>query len=41
MGILSAKLAHLPLLPRGARMALLGGSAIAIGVLIGTLVPVA
>ncbi len=41
MGILSAKLAHLPLLWRGARMALLGGSAIAIGVLIGTLVPIA
>lgn len=41
MGIVSARLAHLPLFWRGARMALLGGSAIAIGVLIGTLVPIA
>lgn len=41
VGMLSARLARLPLLWRGARMALLGGAAIAIGVIIGSLVPVA
>ena len=39
VGLLSAHLAHLPLLWRGARMAILGGAAIVIGVIIGSLMP--
>lgn len=39
MGVISARLARLPLLWRGARMALLGGAAIVVGVVIGSLVP--
>jgi len=39
MGIISARLAHLPVLWRGTRMALLGGSAIVMGVIIGALIP--
>ncbi|HUY62641.1 MAG TPA: VIT1/CCC1 transporter family protein [Candidatus Paceibacterota bacterium] len=41
VGMWSARLARLPLVWRGVRMVLLGGAAIAIGVVIGTLVPVA
>lgn len=41
MGAISARLARLPLFWRGARMALLGGSAIVIGVIIGALIPIA
>ncbi len=39
MGIISASFARLPLLWRGARMALLGGAAIALGVIIGLIIP--
>ena len=41
VGTLSARLANLPLWWRGVRMALLGGAAIGIGVLVGLFVPVA
>ncbi len=40
VGMISARLANLPRIWRGARMALLGGSAILIGVLIGAIAPV-
>ncbi len=40
VGMISARLAGLPLVWRGARMALLGGAAIALGVAIGAIVPV-
>ncbi|MFM2330600.1 MAG: hypothetical protein RLZZ26_107 [Candidatus Parcubacteria bacterium] len=39
VGMISARLARLPMLWRGARMALLGGAAILMGVIIGTIVP--
>ena len=39
VGILSAKFSRLPVVWRGVRMALLGGAAIVIGVVIGTLMP--
>lgn len=39
VGMLSAKISKLPLLWRGARMAFLGGAAIAMGVSIGLLMP--
>lgn len=39
-GMISAKVANLPLLWRGVRMALLGGTAIALGVVIGLIIPV-
>ena len=41
VGMLSARFSRLPMLWRGARMALLGGAAIAMGVAIGTFMPVA
>lgn len=40
VGVVSAHFAHLPSVWRGARMALLGGAAIIVGVVIGSLVPV-
>lgn len=40
VGMLSARFSRLPMLWRGARMALLGGAAIVMGVAIGTLMPV-
>jgi VIT1/CCC1 family predicted Fe2+/Mn2+ transporter len=40
VGMLSARFSHLPLLWRGARMALLGGAAIIMGVVVGSIVPV-
>lgn len=40
VGVVSARLARLPLLRRGTRMALLGGAAIIMGVVIGLIVPV-
>ena len=39
VGVLSARFSHLPAIWRGARMALLGGAAIVMGVTIGTLMP--
>lgn len=39
VGMLSARFSHLPMLWRGARMALLGGAAIIMGVIIGSIVP--
>jgi VIT1/CCC1 family predicted Fe2+/Mn2+ transporter len=39
VGMISASFSHLPMLWRGARMALLGGAAILMGVFIGLLVP--
>jgi len=39
VGMLSAKFSRLPVVWRGVRMALLGGAAIVIGVVIGTLMP--
>ncbi len=39
MGMISAKFSHLPLLWRGARMALLGSAAIALGIVIGLIIP--
>jgi VIT1/CCC1 family predicted Fe2+/Mn2+ transporter len=39
VGLLGAKLAKLPMLVRGVRMALLGGAAILIGVLVGLFLP--
>ncbi len=41
LGMMSARLSHLPALSRGFRMALLGGSAILIGAVVGMIVPVA
>lgn len=41
VGIVSARFSRLPMLWRGARMALLGGAAIAMGVAIGTFMPIA
>ena len=41
VGALSARYSRLPMLWRGARMALLGGAAILMGLIIGSLVPVA
>ncbi len=41
VGMLSARFSKLPMLWRGARMALLGGAAIVMGVVVGSLVPVA
>lgn len=41
VGMASARFSHLPMLWRGARMALLGGAAILMGVLIGLVVPIA
>ncbi len=41
VGMLSARLSHLPVVWRGARMALLGGAAIVMGVSVGLLMPVA
>jgi len=38
-GVISARFSRLPMMWRGARMALLGGAAIVIGVAIGTLMP--
>lgn len=40
VGVLSARLSNLPVVWRGARMALLGGAAIAMGVAVGLLMPV-
>ncbi|MHB8660401.1 MAG: VIT1/CCC1 transporter family protein [Minisyncoccota bacterium] len=40
LGMVSARLARLPLLWRGARMAFLGGAAIILGIIIGSIVPV-
>ena len=40
VGLASGKVARLPMLKRGIRMALLGGSAIVIGVIVGLFVPV-
>ncbi len=40
VGILSARFSRLPMLWRGARMALLGGATIVLGVSIGTFMPV-
>ena len=40
VGMVSARYSHLPMLWRGARMALLGGAAIVMGVVVGSLVPV-
>lgn len=39
VGVLSARFSRLPVIWRGARMALLGGGAIVIGVLVGSLFP--
>ncbi|MBI4089008.1 VIT1/CCC1 transporter family protein [Candidatus Kaiserbacteria bacterium] len=39
VGVLSARFSRLPMLWRGARMALLGGGAIVVGVVIGTFMP--
>jgi len=41
VGVVSARFSRLPMLWRGARMALLGGAAILMGVLTGSLVPAA
>lgn len=41
VGVLSARFSRLPMLWRGMRMALLGGAAILLGVVIGILMPVA
>lgn len=40
VGVLSARFSRLPMLWRGARMALLGGAAIVMGIAIGSLMPV-
>ena len=40
VGIISGRVARLPMLSRGIRMALLGGAAIILGVVIGSIVPV-
>ena len=40
VGMLSARFSHLPIIWRGVRMALLGGAAIVIGVVVGSLMPV-
>lgn len=40
VGVISGKMAKLPLLSRGFRMAVLGGAAIVVGVLVGSLFPV-
>lgn len=39
VGMISARFAHLPMVWRGARMALLGGAAILMGVVVGSIVP--
>lgn len=39
VGMVSARFSHLPLLWRGTRMALLGGAAIVMGVIVGSIVP--
>jgi VIT1/CCC1 family predicted Fe2+/Mn2+ transporter len=41
VGMISGKFAELPMLSRGVRMALLGGAAIVIGIVVGLLVPAA
>ena len=41
VGLVSARLSHLPVVWRGARMALLGGAAIVMGVIVGSIVPAA
>ena len=40
VGMLSGRIANLPMFVRGGRMALLGGAAIIIGVIVGSIVPV-
>ena len=40
VGVISARFSRLPMLWRGARMALLGGAAIVMGVAIGTFMPI-
>jgi VIT1/CCC1 family predicted Fe2+/Mn2+ transporter len=39
VGVVSARLSHLPVVWRGTRMALLGGASIGLGVLVGSLMP--
>lgn len=39
VGVLSARFSHLPVVWRGVRMALLGGAALVVGVLVGSLFP--
>lgn len=41
VGVISGKLARLPMMSRGLRMALLGGAAIVIGMIVGYIVPAA